>query len=81
MAPILSCERAELGARARGKMVTDIEQCEVGMFHQSIMACGDSESIARKVKLAFKKMPGEMALVCFAQAMTANLPHPVKLAV
>ena len=57
-----------------------MEQNDVMVFQQSIMACGDPAEIARKVKLAFKKMPGEMALVCFAKAMTADLPHMIKVA-
>lgn len=58
-----------------------MEQNDVTVFRQAIMACGDPAEIARKVKLAFKKMSGEMALVCFAKVMTADLPHPVKVAV
>jgi len=50
-------------------------------WQNEIMACGDPVEIERKVKLAFKKMPGEMALVCFAEVMTADLPHPIKVAV
>ena len=50
-------------------------------FQESIVECGDPVEIARKVKLAFKKMPGEMALACFAKVMTADLPHPIKVAV
>ena len=37
---------------------------EVAIFQRSIVECGDPVEIARKVKLAFKKMPGEMALAC-----------------
>lgn len=58
-----------------------MEQNDVTMFQQSLMACGDPIEIARKVKLAFKKMPGEMALACFAKVMTADLPHTIKVAV
>lgn len=58
-----------------------MEQNDVTVFQQSLMACGDPVEIARKVKLAFKKMPGEMALACFAKVMTADLPHPIKVAV
>lgn len=50
-------------------------------FQQSIVECGDPVEIARKVKLAFKRMPGEMALICFAKVMTAELPHNLKVAV
>ena len=46
-----------------------------------MVACGDPVEIERKVKLAFKKMSGEMALACFAKVMTAELPHPIKVAV
>ena len=58
-----------------------MERNDLTVFQQSIMACGDPAEIARKVKLAFKKMPGEMALACFAKVMTADLPHPIKVAV
>ncbi|MBR5548112.1 MAG: hypothetical protein IKU71_00125 [Kiritimatiellae bacterium] len=58
-----------------------MERNDVTVFQQSLMACGDPVEIARKVKLAFKKMPGEMALACFAKVMTADLPHPIKVAV
>jgi len=58
-----------------------MEHNEVTVFQRSIETCADPEEIARKVKLAFKRMPGEMALVCFAKAMTAELPHLVKVAV
>lgn len=58
-----------------------MEQNDVTVFQQSLMACGNPVEIARKVKLAFKKMPGEMALACFAKVMTADLPHTIKVAV
>ena len=54
---------------------------EVTVFQQSIETCADPAEIARKVKLAFKRMPGEMALACFAKVMTAELPRPIKVAV
>ena len=53
----------------------------VAMFEKEVVACGDPVEIARKVKLAFKRMPGEMALACFAKVMTAELPHTIKVAV
>ena len=58
-----------------------MEHDEITVFQRSIETCADPEEIARKVKLAFKRMPGEMALACFAKVMTAELPHPVKVAV
>ncbi len=58
-----------------------MERNDVTVFQQSLMACGDPVEIAQKVKLAFKKMPGEMALACFAKVMTADLPHTIKVAV
>ena len=58
-----------------------MEQKEIAVFQRSIETCGDPAEIARKVKLAFKRMPGEMALACFAKVMTAELPHPIKVAV
>ena len=60
---------------------TNMERDEITVFQQSIETCADPAEIVRKVKLAFKKMPGEMALACFAKVMTAELPHPVKVAV
>ena len=53
----------------------------IAMFENEVVACGDPVEIARKVKLAFKKMSGEMALACFAKVMTAELPHQIKVAV
>ncbi len=54
---------------------------EILVLQRSIESCEDPAEIARKVKLAFKSMPGEMALACFAKVMTAELPHPIKVAV
>ena len=54
---------------------------EITVFQRSIETCADPAEIARKVKLAFKRMPGEMALACFAKVMTAELPHRIKVAV
>ena len=58
-----------------------MEHNEITVFQRSIETCADTAEIARKVKLAFKRMPGEMALACFAKVMTAELPHPIKVAV
>ena len=55
--------------------------CTCQSWQNEIAVCGDPAEIARKVKLAFKKMPGEMALACFARLITAELPHPIKVAV
>lgn len=57
-----------------------MEHKEITVFQRSIAACADPAEIARKVKLAFKRMPGEMALACFAKVMTTELPHPIKVA-
>ena len=46
-----------------------------------IVVCDDPLEIERKVKLAFKRMPGEEALAYFARLVTAELPHEVKVAV
>ena len=54
---------------------------EVALFCRSMATSADATEVARKVKLAFKKMSGEMALTCFAVAMTSTLPRPVKVAV
>lgn len=58
-----------------------MEHNEITVFQRAIETCADPAEIARKVKLAFKRMPWEMALACFANVMTAELPHPVKVAV
>ncbi len=58
-----------------------MDQNEITVFQRSIETCEDPAEIARKVKLVFKRMPGEMALACFANVMTAALPHPIKVAV
>ena len=58
-----------------------MDQKEIAVFQQAIEASEDPAEIARKVKRTFKRMPGEMALACFAQVMTAELPHPIKVAV
>ena len=58
-----------------------MEHNEITVFQRSIETCADTAEIARKVKLAFKRMPGEMALACFAKVMTAELPHRIKVAV
>ena len=58
-----------------------MDQNEIAAFQQSIETCKDPVEIARMVKLAFKRIPGEMALACFARVMTAELPHPIKVAV
>ena len=58
-----------------------MKQKEVAIFQRSIVESGDPVEIARKVKLAFKKMPVDMALAYFARLVTAELPHDVKVAV
>ena len=50
-------------------------------WQNEITECDDPVEIARKVKLAFKRLPGEVALACFAKLITAELPHPIKVAV
>ena len=59
----------------------NMDNYAAAMFEKEVVACGDPIEIARKVKLAFKKMSGEMALACFAKVMTAELPHTIKVAV
>lgn len=39
-----------------------LETQAMNEFRQSIVECADPAEIAKKVKLAFKKMPGEKAL-------------------
>ena len=48
---------------------------EITVFQRLIETCADPAEIARKVKLAFKRMPGEMALACFAKVMTSEVQH------
>ena len=50
-------------------------------WQNEITECDDPVEIAKKVKLAFKRLPGEVALACFAKLITAELPHPIKVAV
>ena len=47
-------------------------QSEIAVFQQSIETCEDPAEIARKVKLAFKRMPGEMALATSASLGTTS---------
>ena len=49
-----------------------MDQNEIAVFQQSIEACEDPAEIARKVKLAFKRMPGEMALATSASLGTTS---------
>jgi hypothetical protein len=55
--------------------------CTCQSWQNEIAKCGNPTEIARKVKLAFKRLPGEVALACFAKLVTAELPHPIKVAV
>lgn len=52
-----------------------MEHNEIAVFQRSIEPCADPAEITRKVKLAFKRMPGEMALACFAKVMTSEVLH------
>ena len=54
---------------------------DVVVVERELVECTDPVELARKVKLAFKKMPGEAALACFAKLITEDLPHPLKVAV
>ena len=47
-------------------------QNEIAVFQQSIETCEDPAEIARKVKLAFKRMPGELALATSASLGTTS---------
>lgn len=60
---------------------TNMERDEITVFQQSIETCADPAEIAWKVKLAFKRMSWDLALICFAKVMTAELPHRIKVAV
>lgn len=57
-----------------------MNESEIVLFQQSIATCADATEVARKVKLAFKKMPSEMVLDCFARVMTVPFPHMIKVA-
>ncbi len=54
---------------------------DVVVVERELVECTDPVELARKVKLAFKRLPGEAALACFAKLITADLPHPLKVAV
>ena len=54
---------------------------EMMVFENEMMECTDPVELGRKVKLAFKRLPGEAALACFAKLITVDLPHPLKVAV
>ena len=54
---------------------------EMMVFENEMVECTDPVEVARKVKLAFKRLPGEAALACFAKLITEDLPHPLKVAV
>ena len=54
---------------------------EIVLFESRDGAVSLPAEIARKVKRTFKRMQGEVALACFAKVMTAELPHPIKVAV
>ena len=45
-----------------------MEHDGITVFQRSIETCADPAEIARKVKLAFKRMPGEMALACLPRS-------------
>ena len=54
---------------------------DVVVVERELVECTDPVELGRKVKLAFKRLPGEAALACFAKLITADLPHPLKVAV
>ena len=54
---------------------------DVVVVERELVECTDPVELARKVKLAFKRLPGEAALACFAKLITADLPHSLKVAV
>ncbi len=54
---------------------------EVVVAERELMECADPVELGRKVRLAFKRLPGEAALASFAKLITADLPHPLKVAV
>ncbi len=58
-----------------------MDDYEMMVFENEMVECTDPVEIARKVKLAFKRLPGEAALACFAKLITADLPHLLKVAV
>ena len=51
------------------------------VVERGLVECTDPVELARKVKLAFKRLPGETALACFAKLITSDLSHPLKVAV
>ena len=53
---------------------------DIARFEKEMTECADPEELVCKVKRLFKQLPGPLALECFARVMTADLPHPLKVA-
>ena len=54
---------------------------EIETFEGEVAGCDDPVELRRKVMLAFRRLPGDAALACFARLVTAKLAHPLKVAV
>lgn len=54
---------------------------EIEAFEGEVAVCDNPVELGRKVMLAFKRLPSDAALACFARLMTANLACPLKVAV
>ena len=54
---------------------------EIEAFEGEVAVCDNPVELGRKVMLAFKRLSSDAALACFARLMTANLAHPLKVAV
>lgn len=54
---------------------------EIETFEGEVAGCDDPVELRRKVMLAFRRLPGDAALACFARLVTAKLVHPLKVAV
>lgn len=54
---------------------------EIETFEGEVAECDDPVELGRKVMLAFRRLPSDAALAFFARLMTAELAHPLKVAV
>ena len=60
--------------------MSEMDKYAITKFENGVVECADPEELVWKVKRAFKRLPGPLALECFARIMTADLPHALKAA-
>jgi hypothetical protein len=58
-----------------------LSKYEIETFEGEVAECDDPVELGRKVMLAFRRLPSDAALAFFARLMTAELAHPLKVAV